>query len=513
MEQNNKRIFRNTVYLYIRQFVIMALSFFTTRIVLEKLGASDYGVNNVVGGFVSLFTILNSILQTGTRRFLALNLGKGNAKLMKRTFSTAFIIHLIAGIFIVILLETIGIWFLNTKLNIDPTRMIAANWVFQFSVLSVFLNITQTPYTAAVTAHEQFNIYAIMSISDVIAKVMILFLLVFIPGDKLIIYSALLLVLCVTNVIIYHIYCLRHFQECSFSFKIDNALFKEMIHFSGWSTISSILQITNSQGLSILLNIFFNTIVNAARGLAATVTTTINIFVNGFIIAAEPQLIKYYGSNDRKHFEQLIFNITQYTLFLISIIAVPIFLEIDYVLKLWLKEVPQYTSEFIKITMISSIIVNSYTMIDRGIMASGHIKQLALIANTTPIIVLPLVYLVLKLGFNPIMTYIVNVIPQFLGLFTTLWIIRKYVGFPSFAFLKRVILKTYFLIGLSCIIPYWIHCNMKDGAIRFLAVCSLSVICTITIMYIFALNKETRILVQQKIVGRFRKVKYLPRNE
>lgn len=505
MEQNNKRILKNTVYLYIRQFVIMALSFFTTRIVLEKLGASDYGVNNVVGGFVSMFTVLNSILQTGTRRFLALNLGKNDVELIKRTFSTAFVIHLIVGVVIVILLETIGIWFLNTQLNIDENRMVAANWVFQLSVLSVFLNITQTPYTSAVTAHEQFNIYAIMSVFDVVAKIAVLFLLIFIPGDKLIIYAALLSIVCVINIIIYRIYCIRHFSECAFSLKIDKPLFQEMIQFSGWSVVANVFQITNNQGLSILLNIFFNTIVNAARGLAGTVTYTISTFVNGFIIAAEPQLIKYYGAGDKKHFEQLIFNITQYTLFLISIIAVPVFMEMDYVLELWLGEVPQYTAEFIKITMISSIVVNSYTMIDRGIMASGHIKQLALFGNTIPIIVLPLVYLVLKLGYSPIVTYIINIIPQFLGFFATLWIIKKYVGFPAMIFLRKVILKTYLLIGLSCIIPYFVHCNMENGLIRFLVVCSLSFISTITIMYSFALNRETRMMVHQKAISYFKK--------
>lgn len=505
MEQNNQRILKNTIYLYIRQFIIIALSFFSTRIVLEKLGASDYGINNVVGGFVSMFTVLNSILQTGTRRFLALNLGKDNSELMKRTFSTAFVIHLIVGIVIVILLETVGTWFLNTRLNINTDRMLAANWVFQFSVLAVFLNITQSPYTSIVTAYERFNIYAIMSIFDVIAKIAVLFLLIFIPGDKLIIYAALLLIVCILNIAIYRIYCIKHFNECAFSLKIDQSLFHEMMKFSGWSVIANVFQVANNQGLSLLLNIFFNTIVNAARGLAGTITYAISTFVNGFIIASEPQLIKYYGAGDKKHFEQLIFNITQYTLFLISILAVPVFMEMDYVLELWLGEVPEYTSGFIKITMISSIVVNSYTMIDRGIMASGHIKQLALIANTIPIIVLPLVYLVLKLGFNPLVAYIVNVIPQFLGLFATLWIIKKYLGFPSMAFLRKVVLKTYLLIGLSCAIPYFVHCNMSSGLIRFLIVCSLSIISTITIMYIFALNKETRRMVRQKIISRFKK--------
>ena len=431
MEDNNKRILKNTVYLYMRQFVIMALSFFTTRIVLEKLGASDYGVNNVVGGFVSMFTVLNSILQTGTRRFLSLNLGKGDALVLKDTFSTAFVIHLIVGTFVVVLLETFGIWFLNSQLNIDSGRMVAANWVFQFSVLTVFLSITQTPYTAAVTSHENFSIYAFMSIFETVAKVAVLFLLIFIPGDKLIIYSALLLGVSAINISIYRIYCIRKFPECQFTLKVNHNLLKEMVRFSGWSVIANVFQVGNTQGVSILLNIFFSTLVNAARGLATTVTFTISQFVNGFIIAAEPQLVKYYGANDREHFEKLVFNITQYTLFLLAIFAVPVFMEIDYVLKLWLTEVPQYTSVFIKITIISSLLVNSYIMIDKAIIASGHIKQMALIGNTIPVIQLPLVYIFLKLGYSPVVTYIITLVPQFLGMFANLWISKHYINFPS----------------------------------------------------------------------------------
>lgn len=502
MEDNNKRILKNTVYLYMRQFVIMALSFFTTRIVLEKLGASDYGVNNVVGGFVSMFTVLNSILQTGTRRFLSLNLGKGDALVLKDTFSTAFVIHLIVGTFVVVLLETFGIWFLNSQLNIDSGRMVAANWVFQFSVLTVFLSITQTPYTAAVTSHENFSIYAFMSIFETVAKVAVLFLLIFIPGDKLIIYSALLLGVSAINISVYRVYCIRKFPECQFTLKVNHNLLKEMVRFSGWSVIANVFQVGNTQGVSILLNIFFSTLVNAARGLATTVTFTISQFVNGFIIAAEPQLVKYYGANDREHFEKLVFNITQYTLFLLAIFAVPVFMEIDYVLKLWLTEVPQYTSEFIKITIISSLLVNSYIMIDKAIIASGHIKQMALIGNTIPVIQLPLVYIFLKLGYSPVVTYIITLVPQFLGMFANLWIGKHYINFPSGRFFFQIMVKNSLFIIIACIIPYIVREMMPDGLLRFLVVCSLSVFCTIGIMYSFAMNAETKQMVRQKVIGK-----------
>ena len=237
--------------------IMMGLSFFTTRIVLEKLGASDYGINNLVAGFVSSFKVLNNILESGTRRFLAYNLGKNDESLIKKTFSTSLTIHIGIGIVIVFILETIGLWFLNHRLNIETDRIWAANIIFQLSVITTLLSIVQTPYVAAVTAHEKFNIYAYMSIYDAIAKLTILFLLIYIPGDKLIIYGALLAIVSTTSIMIYCSYCLYKFAECRFSFTIEKSIFNEMIRFSGWSALGNFVVVFNGQGISILLNIFF----------------------------------------------------------------------------------------------------------------------------------------------------------------------------------------------------------------------------------------------------------------
>ena len=262
MEENNKRIVKNTIYLYIRQFIILALSFISTRIVLDKLGASDYGVNNLVAGFVSMFAILNGILNTGTSRYMALAIGKGDEKEAKLTFSTAVVIHLFIALVVVIALESFGLWFLNYRLNIVENRMFAANIVFQISVLSTFISITQTPYSAAVTAHEKFGIYAYMSIFDVVAKILVLFLLVYLPYDKLIVYCALQLVVTLMGRAIYNWYCNVKFEECTFSFKIDKALCKQMLQFSGWTAFGQLIFTINGQGISILLNLFYNTVLD-----------------------------------------------------------------------------------------------------------------------------------------------------------------------------------------------------------------------------------------------------------
>jgi O-antigen/teichoic acid export membrane protein len=260
MDENNRKIVKNSAYLYIRMMVTMVLGFVVTRIVLEKLGASDYGVYNVVGGFVSLFTVLNSILQGGTRRFLALRIGEGDCSKLKDTFSTAFVIHLGIAIIVFILLETIGLYFVNHKLNIDQERLSAANWVFQCSIVSVVMAITQTPFTAAVTAHEHFNIYAFMSIFDIVGRIIMLLLLTFIPGDKLIIYALIQMLIGLIVMVVYRWYCFMHFQECAFSLRIDKLSFREMIQFSGWSTIGHLSAVLNGQGMSILINPKFRSI-------------------------------------------------------------------------------------------------------------------------------------------------------------------------------------------------------------------------------------------------------------
>ena len=471
----------------------------TTRIVLDKLGVSDYGIYNIVGGFISMFTVLNSILQTGTRRFLALNLGKGDKNVIKETFSTAFVIHLTIACIVTVFIETIGLWFLNYKLNIPPERMSAANWIFQFSMISVFLNITQTPFTAAVTAHERFNIYAFISIFDAIAKVITVYLLVTIPGDKLIIYGLLILIVNFIVICLYRIYCIKHFEECKFSLKINKEIFKEMAQFSGWSTLGHFSAVLNGNGISVILNLFFGTTINAARGLANTVTYTIRQFVDGFITASQPQLIKLYGAGNIPEFHQLIFTVSKYSLFLLSIIVTPVILEIDFVLNLWLDTVPSYTPIFIKITMIICLLIYSNNMLDQGVVTSSYIKQLTCITTPMYLLDLPLTYIVLKLGGTPPTAYMVGALPLFLAFLSNLYILKKYTKFPARKYFLSVFLKNLLLLLIASIIPVYIQSKMPYGIERFLTVCSISVICTITILYCLALDKNTRTMVNNKI--------------
>jgi O-antigen/teichoic acid export membrane protein len=477
----------------------MVLSFITTRVVLQKLGVSDYGITNLVGGFVSMFTVFDGILASGTRRFLAISLGKGDMDLIKRTFSTAFVIHVSISVLVFIVLETVGIWFLNTKLNIEPDRMNAANWVFQFAVLSTVLGVTQTPYNAAVTAHEHFNMYAYMSIYDAITKLLILYLLVTIPGDKLIVYSALKLAVGIISLIIYRIYCIRKFEECTWSIRVDKLLMREMFHFSGWTTLGHLTVVVNGQGTNILFNLFFNTLMNAAQGLANTVSFTINQFIGGFLQASNPQLVKYYGAGDMKRFVKLIFDMTQYTLFLVAIIGVPVLLELDYVLVLWLGKVPAYTSAFVKIGVIINILIHCNSMVDGGIVAIGKVRDLNTYSIPLYLLTLPIAYVVLKLGLSPVYVYFLANIPILLSFLVNLYILSKYTEFPAYKFFFNIFLKNTLLILLACSVPYSVQYFMEPGLIRFLVVCSISVLSTMTIMYHFSLNAEVKIMLTKKV--------------
>lgn len=506
MEESNKRIVKNTAYLYIRQFFIMIISFVTTRVVLDKLGASDYGINNLVSGFVASFAVLNSILSSGTRRFLALYIGKNDHEKLKVTFSTAFVIHMIISIIVAIALETGGLWFLNSKLNIDPLRMGAAHWVFQLAVISTLLNIIMTPYIAVVTAHEKFSFYAGMSMFDVAGKLLIIYLLILLSGDKLIIYAFLQLAIVLVGLIIYRIYCGKKFMECGWSIKVDKTLLKEILSFSGWGVLGHVITVINSQGISIILNIFFNTVMNAARGLANTVNVVIAQFITGFQTAAQPQLVKFYGSGDMNRFHRLIFNVTQYTLFLMAVVTVPCLLELDYVVDLWLgNDVPPYTCSFVKITLICGIIYRSNSMIESGLNAIGRVKENNMYSVPVYLLSIPLVYFVLQMDMNPTAVYWIASVPPLLSFLINLHLLRKFTDFPSKKYFIQIFLKNLGLIIISAIVPLSIQTFMNPGLIRFLVVCTISVISTITILWIFGMNVETKKMVKEKALSKLSK--------
>lgn len=511
MEENNKRILKNTVYLYIRQFVILVLGLFTTRIVLDKLGVADYGLYNLVAGFIASFVVLDSILSASTRRFIGLYIGKNDKEKLQKTFSTALALQVVISAIILIALETFGIWFLNSKLNIAPDRMIAANWVFQLGVVGVILGILQTPFVAIVTAYEHFTIYAVFSILDVVFKIAILFLLVYIPGDKLIIYSILNLSVGIIGLIIYQFYSIKNFEECRWRFSIDRSLLKEMLVFSGWGVLGHVISVVNSQGISIILNIFFNTVMNAARGLAMTVNHIITQFVTGFIVAAQPQLVKYYGSGEMDKFVRLIFNVTQLTLFLLALFLVPCLFEVDYVIGLWLGDnVPEYTCKFVKITLFLGLIYRTNIMVENGLHAIGRVKENNMYSVPVYLLSIPIVYLVLKLGYSPVVMYWFASIPPLLSFLINIVLLSKYSVFPGRKFFFEIFLKNIALVLISAILPFIVQKFMEPGLVRFLTVCTVSVISTFAVIWVLGMNATTKEMfvniLRTKILSKFKRL-------
>jgi len=345
---NNKRIAKNTLLLYFRMLITMLVSLYTSRVVLQTLGISDYGLYNVVGGVVTMFTFINGTLASGTQRFLTFELGANNKEKLHRVFNTAMALHGLLALVLFFLVETIGLWFLYNKMNIEAGRMDAAFWVFQFSCITMLINVIQVPYMSSLISHEKMDIYAYMSIFDVVMKLLIVFLIQVVDYDKLILN-------CI-SALIYNIYCRKLFDECKISRAFDKKIFREMMNFSGWNIFGCASVTFQGQGVNILLNMFFGTVVNAARGIAFQVNGIVMQFVNNFQMAVNPQIVKHYAAGETNQMIKLSTVNSKLAAFLLLFILVPLFIEIDFVLHVWLGEYPAYAPIFLRIILIQSVI-------------------------------------------------------------------------------------------------------------------------------------------------------------
>lgn len=345
---NNKRIAKNTLMLYVRMLFTMAVSLFTSRVILQTLGVEDYGIQNVVGGVVAMFSVLSGSMSSSISRFITFELGKGEPHRLKTVFSTGVNIQLGMSLLVIVVAEAVGVWFLNCKMNIPPERMVAANWVFQCSILTFVLNLLSVPYNASIIAHEKMSAFAYISVIEVTLRLIIVYMLTVSPFDRLITYSVLLM--CVGALIrfIYGYYCKRHFEECTYHFVYDKAILKSMTIFAGWNFLGNGAYMLNTQGVNILMNMYFGVAVNAARGVATQVDAALKQFVNNFTTAVNPQITKSYAQGDLKSMHKLVCRSAKFSAFLMLFFAVPIILETDTILTLWLKNPPAYASIFLK---------------------------------------------------------------------------------------------------------------------------------------------------------------------
>ena len=493
---NNKQIAKNTFLLYIRMFFTMAVGLYTSRVVLQNLGISDFGIYNVVGGFISMLAYLNSVFVTATQRFLSFAVGLNNSNKLRNVFSSSMTVHILLAIIILVFAETFGLWFLNSKLNIDIERMSAANWVYQFSVLSLILSIFTIPYNASIVAHEHMKVYAYMSIFDVTAKLAIVYTLNWTNYDKLIIYALLLVFVNLATLFFYSVYCKKKFHECRYHFIIDKALLKEMFAFSGWTAIGGLGFVFKDQSVNIVLNVFCGTAVNAARGVAMQVNAIVNQFVSNFMMAVNPQITKSYAAQETIRTRELVYASSKFSYYLMSFIIIPLIINLRFILNLWLGVVPQYTYEFLIILLLSAHIASLASPFATAINATGRIKHLQIGISLIFMIELPFAYLVLKLGYEPYIAFIMSVFTQITALLFRFFVLTKQIECFCFKdFIFKILCRVFFVFFSSSFLCYIIHSYLEDSLMTIIISTIYSICIIVIIILIFGLSKTERSLL------------------
>ena len=489
---NNKRIAKNTIFLYLRTFLTMCITLFTSRIVLKALGVEDYGLYNVVGGVVAMFTVFTGSLSAAISRFTTFELGKNDIEGLKRVFCTSVNIQLILIGFIFIFIETIGLWFLNNKMNINHDRMVAANWVFQFSVITFCFNLLSVPYNASIIAHEKMSVFAYISIIDATLKLIIAFLIAISPIDKLVFYAFLLMLCGITMRMIYAYYCSTHFSECKYKAIFDKPLLKEMFGFAGWNFIGASSDILRDQGGNIIINLFFGTSVNAARAVAMQVSGAITTFVSNFLTAIRPQITKNYASGNYEYMMQLIYEGSKFCGFILLFFSLPVYITTPYVLQLWLGQVPEHTVNFVRIILIYVMNETMSGPMITAMLATGKIKNYQLIVGGSQLLNLPLSYVCLACGYPAESVFIVAVVISCLGMFLRVYMLRNMIKLSFRKFYTQVYLRVIVVVIFAAIVPTITSNSLQLNLRNFIIQSLISVVCSAISIYIIGCTVEER---------------------
>ena len=490
---NNKRVMKNTLVLYVRMFFTMAIGFYMSRVILASLGVEDYGIYNVVGGVTAMFTFLNSSLSGATSRFLTYGLGEGNMPKMKATFSAAYTIHILLAILIFVICETVGLWLLEYKLVIPEARMGAARILYQLSIVTVMVNIVQVPFNALIIAHERMNAYAYFSIADMVLKLLVALSLDYIPFDKLIVYAVLFFIVGNCMRLMYRWYARRNFEECVLTISRDKQMILPMLKFSGWDLYGNLSTMARTQGINILQNMFFGPIINAAAGVSGYVMNAILGFSGNFITAIRPQIIKLYAQGKIDEMQRLVERGSRMAFFLLFFVSFPCFLELPFVLNLWLEEVPVYTDEFIKLSIIWNWSVILFFPLSAVIHATGNVKRISLINGTLYLLVVPITYILFKsTSCSPLIPFVLNAIFGLLGCFINLHTAKLYVDeFSVTHYLVHSTLRGVFAAIVGTIIPVVTYLFLPYGWLGFIVVCLTCVVSNgISMLYIGLSSSE-----------------------
>jgi O-antigen/teichoic acid export membrane protein len=503
MPTNTQRIAKNTLMLYFRQILIMLVSLYTVRVVLNTLGAEDYGIYNVVAGVVAMFGFLSGSMATASQRYFSFEIGRGDFEQLRRVFSVSLTIYMMIAVLVLILAETAGLWFALNRLVIPLERKGAALWVYQLSIISFLFTILTSPYMAAIIAHEDMNIYAYVSIVEAALKLAVVFLLGLPAWDKLQLYGILLCAVTAINTTVYRTICSTKYPECKFRLFWNKKLFKEISMFTGWSFIGSIAWLIRNQGSNIILNIFFGPLVNAARSIASQVNAAITAFCDSFTKAMYPSIIKSYTNKDKEHIGDIVITSSKFSYFLFLILSMPLLLETEFILTLWLKNVPEYAVLFVRLVLLDALITAFTYSIGALNQATGNIKLYQGIIGGFLVLNLPVSILLFYAGFGPEWTLYIAVVFSFLALIFRLLILKWQTGFPAERYIKDVLIRAVITTCAAFIFPVILRSMFHESFSRFIFISLVSIFCCAITIFLIGLKRNERnrikIILQNKL--------------
>lgn len=491
--ENNKRIAKNTAMLYIRMLLIMAVTLYTSRVVLEVLGVEDFGIYNVVGGVVTMLGFINSSLSGATSRFITFELGRGNDGDLKKVFRCAVSVHYLLALVILFLGETVGLWFVLEKMVIPPERMTAALWVYQCSIITIIVSIISAPYNALIIAHERMSAFAYISIVEAIAKLLIVFLLIQIHYDKLIVYALLLVAIQISIRFLYTIYCNRHFPESSARYLWDKDLSRRIFAYAGWTMNGNLAVVGYTQGLNILLNLFFGPTVNAARGIAVQVQSAVQHFFFNFLMAVRPQIIKSYASGNLDYMHKLIINSSKYSFYLMLLVSMPILVNTEYILHLWLGIVPEHAVAFTRLMLLACM---NYALSNPTLMAihaTGDLKRFQIIEGTLLLTVVPIAYLFLKFGhISAEYVFVVYIVIETITQFVRVWIVYPRVRLAKKRYLTDILYPIARVLVPLLFIGYWLSVSRPFTFRTFMISSCLCIMFSLIFVYFLGISRVER---------------------
>lgn len=504
MSGSSNRIAKNTILLYMRMLIMMLISLYTSRVLLKALGVSDYGIYNAVGGVVASFTVISGALSAAISRFITYELGTGNVHALKKVFSSAVSVQILLSSIVLILGESLGLWFLNSHMSIPAERYIAANWVLQFSILTFIINLISVPYNALIIAHEDMGIFAYISIFEAFLKLAVVLTISHISVDRLILYSCLLMLSALLIRLIYARYCKSHYPEAVFNFSLDGQIFKKILGFAGWNFLGNSSGVLMNSGINILINVFFGVTMNAARGVAVQVEAAVSSFVNSFTTAINPQITKNYASGNYDYMYSLIYNGARYSFYLVIVLAFPILLETDFILDLWLDIVPSMAPVFVRyILLITLVGVLSNTMVT-AMLATGNIKTYQIIVGSLGYMVFFLTWILYYLGYPVVTCYIINIVIYLLQFLARLFLLKKMIDLSIRRFIKEVVFNIAKVAIIGAVIPisvkflYPVHTTIASVLCIILSCVSM----LISVFFI-GIKRNERQVILNTILKRF----------